>query len=135
MQETRNNCFGSKNVARPFFRRKQLSTSAKMQQQRTLLLHFGTRCLPVFAWRKIMLHFFNPKQLLRVSCILWCYYPKCYSIVFVIASSHSVERIDFLLSSSLETFSGLRDCLIFYTSTARSSCLLKCKLSLFTAAS
>ena len=26
MQETRNNCFGSKNVARPFFRRNQLST-------------------------------------------------------------------------------------------------------------
>ena len=35
MQETRNNCFGSKNVARPFFRRNQLSTSAEMQQQRT----------------------------------------------------------------------------------------------------
>ena len=33
MQETCNNCFGSKNVARPFFRRKQLSTSAEMQQK------------------------------------------------------------------------------------------------------
>ena len=35
MQETHNKCFGSKNVARPFFMRKQLSTSAEMQQQRT----------------------------------------------------------------------------------------------------
>ena len=26
--------------------------------------------------------FFDPKQLLRISCILWCYYPKCYSIIF-----------------------------------------------------
>ena len=24
---------------------------------------------------------FDPKQLLRVSCILWCYYSKCYSII------------------------------------------------------
>ena len=35
MQETRNNYFGSKNVARPFFRRKQVTG--------TLLLLFGTR--------------------------------------------------------------------------------------------
>ena len=39
MQETSNNCFGSKIVARPFFRRKQVSTSA----EGTLLLLFGTR--------------------------------------------------------------------------------------------
>ena len=32
MQETRNNCFGSKNVARSFFRRKQLSTSAEPEE-------------------------------------------------------------------------------------------------------
>ena len=24
---------------------------------------------------------FDPKQLLRASCILWCYYSKCYSII------------------------------------------------------
>ena len=64
MQETRNNCFGSKNVARPFFRRKQLSTSAEMKQQ-----HQGRAT------------FFDPIQMLRVSCILWCYYPQCYSII------------------------------------------------------
>ena len=29
---------------------------------------------------------FRPEQLLRVSCILWCYYPKCYSIIFENAS-------------------------------------------------
>ena len=73
MQETRKNCFGSKNVAQPFFRRKQLSTSAEMQQH---------SCLTVSAWRRVVLRFFDPKQLLRVSCILWCYYPKCYSITF-----------------------------------------------------
>ena len=37
-------------------------------------------CLTVFAWRRVVLRFFDPKQLLRVSCILWCYYPKCFSI-------------------------------------------------------
>ena len=36
MQETRLTIVsGRKNVARPFFRRKQLSTSVEMQQQRT----------------------------------------------------------------------------------------------------
>ena len=28
-----------------------------------------------------MLRFFDPKQFLRVSCILWCFYSKCYSII------------------------------------------------------
>ena len=35
-------------------------------------------CLPVFAWRRVVLRFFDPKQLLRVSCILWRYLSKCY---------------------------------------------------------
>ena len=42
---------------------------------------FWHLCLPVFAWRSAVLCFFDPKQLLRVSCFLWCYYPKCYSII------------------------------------------------------
>ena len=78
MQETRNNCFGSKNVARPFFRRKQLNTSAEMQQQRTCCI--SALVLNCFRLTKGRATFFDPKQLLRVSCILWCYYPKCYSI-------------------------------------------------------
>ena len=48
MQETRNNCFGSKNVAQPFFRRKQLSTSAEKQQQRTSPCHISGTFLHVF---------------------------------------------------------------------------------------
>ena len=47
---------------------------------------FRHSCLTVFAWRRVVLRFFDPKQLLRVSCILWCYYPKCYSIIFENAS-------------------------------------------------
>ena len=60
---------GRKNVARPFFSRKQVSTNAKMY----VAVIFWHSYLPVFV-------FFDLKQLLRVSCILWCYYPKCYSI-------------------------------------------------------
>ena len=37
-------------------------------------LLFRHSCLPVFAWRRVVLHFFDPKQLLRVSCILWRYF-------------------------------------------------------------
>ena len=47
---------------------------------------FRHSCLTVFAWRRVVLRFFDPKQLLRVSRILWCYYPKCYSIIFENAS-------------------------------------------------
>ena len=43
-------------------------------------------CLTVFAWRRVVPRFFDPKQLLRDSCILWCYYPKCYSIILQNAS-------------------------------------------------
>ena len=42
---------------------------------------FRHSCFPVFAWRSVMLRFFDPKQLLRVSCILWCYFSKCYYII------------------------------------------------------
>ena len=57
MQETRYNCFLSKNVARPFFRRKQLSTSAEMQQQRNSICSFRHSCLNVFARRRVVLRF------------------------------------------------------------------------------
>ena len=36
--------------------------------------------LNCFRLKKGRATFFDPKQLLRVSCILWCYYRKCYSI-------------------------------------------------------
>ena len=41
---------------------------------------FRHLCLTVLAWRRVVLRFFDLKQLLRVSCILWCYYSKCQSI-------------------------------------------------------
>ena len=31
---------------------------------------FRHSCLPVFAWRRVVLHIFDPKQLLRVSCMV-----------------------------------------------------------------
>ena len=43
---------------------------------------FWHSCLPFLAWRRVLLCFFDPKQLLRVSCILRCYYRKFYSITF-----------------------------------------------------
>ena len=42
--------------------------------------------LPVFERRRVLLHFFDPKQLLRVSCILWCYFTKWYSTILQNAS-------------------------------------------------
>ena len=53
----------------------------------TLLLHiFRHSCLPVFIWRRVVLYIFDPKQLLRVSCILWCFNSKCFSIILKNAS-------------------------------------------------
>ena len=37
-------------------------------------------CLSIFAWRRAVLRFLDPKYLLRVSCILWCYISKWFSI-------------------------------------------------------
>ena len=58
MQETRNNCFGSKNVARPFFRRKQLSTSAEMQQQHSMVMVLLPKVLFNHFWKRqfVVLH-------------------------------------------------------------------------------
>ena len=39
-----------------------------------------------FAWRKVVLRIFDLKQLLRASCILWCYFTKWYSIILLNAS-------------------------------------------------
>ena len=43
---------------------------------------FRHSCLPVFAWRRVVLHFFDPKQLLRVSCILWCNFQSDFQPYF-----------------------------------------------------
>ena len=61
---------GWKNVARSFLRQKQVSMSTKTYAAVT----FRHLCLPVSAWWRVMLHFYDLKQLLRVSCILWCYF-------------------------------------------------------------
>ena len=47
---------------------------------------FRHSCLPVIAWQKVVLHFFDPKQLLEVSSILWCYLSKWYSTILQSAS-------------------------------------------------
>ena len=39
--------------------------------------------LTVFVWRRGVLSFFYPKQLLRVSCIWLCYVDKCSSITLI----------------------------------------------------
>ena len=39
-------------------------------------------CFRLTKKRRVVLRFFDPKQLLRVSCVLRCCYPKCYSIIF-----------------------------------------------------
>ena len=47
---------------------------------------FRYLCLSIFAWRRVVLHFFDSKQLFWVSCILWCYFSKCYKIILQNAS-------------------------------------------------
>ena len=43
-------------------------------------------CSHIFAWQSVVLRFFDPKQSLQVSCILWCYFSRWYSIIFRNAS-------------------------------------------------
>ena len=42
---------------------------------------FRHSCSPVIAWRRIVLHFIDLKQLLRVSCFLRCYLSKWFSTI------------------------------------------------------
>ena len=75
---------------------------------------FRHSCLPVFTWRRVILHIFDPKQLLRVPCILWCHYLKCYWIIskkmlknfkqyvyFFNCSLKNISAKGFLLSTSV----------------------------------
>ena len=71
MQETRNNCFGSK----------KYSTTLLQAVIGKHSFTFRHSCLPISAWRRVVLHFFDPKQLFRVSWILWCYLSKWFSII------------------------------------------------------
>ena len=69
---------GWKYVARPFVKRKQVKTSAEIYQQRTKLntvalylvlyvaVTFRHSCSHVVAWRRVVLHFIDPDQLLQV---------------------------------------------------------------------
>ena len=50
--------------------------------------------------------FFDPKQLLRVSCILWCYYPKCYSITLLMCIKYSKSL--FNLRNCIKIFREIR---------------------------
>ena len=53
-----------KNVTRPFFRLTQVSTSAEIERIAEIVaILFRQSCLPVFAWRRIVLRFLN-----RNSC-------------------------------------------------------------------
>ena len=40
---------------------------------------FRHSCSPVISWRRVVLHFIDPKLLLRVSCFLWCSLSKWFS--------------------------------------------------------
>ena len=91
-----------KNITPSFVRRKCVSTSEAKSQQLLLkhslkngtissgqlnIHHFlpsnvifmnkGTLCLPIFSWWRLVLCYFNPKQLLKVSWIWWCLFAKC----------------------------------------------------------
>ena len=83
MQETHNNCFGLKICSTTLC---QAETEKHELHCCYVVVTFRYSCLSFFAWRKVVLHFFNPKQLCRVSCLLWCYFLKWFSIILQNAS-------------------------------------------------
>ena len=83
MQETRNSCFGSKKRRTTLRQAKTGKRECRNVTATYVAIIFRHSYLPVFAWRRIVLRFFDPKQLLPVSCILWCYFLKCYQIMWV----------------------------------------------------
>ena len=53
---------------------------------------FRHSCLLVFAWRRVVLHFFDPKQLLRVASFLWCYFQSVFLPCYLKCSSHNLTH-------------------------------------------
>ena len=53
----------------------------KQARVQFVALTFRDSCLPIFTWLRVVLRFFNPNKLLRVSWILWRYYSKWYSVI------------------------------------------------------
>ena len=68
----------------------------------------------------------NQKQLLRVSCILWCYYPKCYLIIFENASLWCFINNVFLLCM-YEKYLSIR--LVYLSVVCARSSSRKCTLN------
>ena len=80
---------GRKNVARSFVRRKQVSTSAEMLQQRTftftLQLHFGTRAY-LFSLDEGSCYSFSARN----NC---CEFLASYGIIFKKIFNYNVRRV------------------------------------------
>ena len=81
----------------------------------TVAVAFRYPCLPVFAWRRVVVRLFDPKQLFRVSCTLWCYFSKCYLIILQngslwcsIAPVHEIFQRFFGWLSLIQTHSYTR---------------------------
>ena len=77
MQETRNNCFESKNNSTTFHQKKIGKHECRNVTLWMLVtpalvgagyvdVTFWHSWLPIFTWRRVVLHFFDPKQLLQV---------------------------------------------------------------------
>ena len=90
MKETCNICFGSKIFSKTIHQEKtgkhesQLLIAAKTKYLKLFLVHccyISALVFICFHLTKVVLRIFDLKKLLRVSCILWCYYLKCYSVV------------------------------------------------------
>ena len=81
MQETRSNCFGSKKRSTTLLQAKTGKHECRNVTAIMLLLHFGTRAYLFLPDEGVVLHFTYPKQLLRVSCTLWCYFSNYYQTI------------------------------------------------------
>ena len=116
MQETRNNIFGSKNVARPFFRRKQLSTSAEMEQQRCCCI--SALVLNSFRLKKGRATFFRPENIVASFLHSMVLLPKVllnnsWKRQFVVLHCH-IEMVFIQSLLTLETISFREENLILF---------------------
>ena len=83
MQETRNNCFGSKKYNTTL---RQAITGKRVRRNVTCFVrcyYISALVLTCVRLKKGRAAFFDSKQLLRVSCILWCYLSKWYSTILL----------------------------------------------------
>ena len=80
---------------------------------------FRHSCSLVITWRRVVLHFIDPKQLLQISCFLWCYLSKWFPTIL---QDQALVRPYFQKTYPESKYATLQEVLNFFLCMIKESC-------------